>query len=226
MCGRYSLTISMGEMVKAFGVLPGDELVPRYNIAPTQTVPVVCQNGDGTRHLRQYRWGLIPHWAKDASIGSRMINARCETVAEKPAFRGAIRYRRCLIPASGFFEWKQSENKRVPFYIRRQDQAPMAFAGIWETWKGQEETIVSCSILTTGANSLVSTLHDRMPVILSSAEYETWLDREVDDPGALAPLYRAFPSDLLEAYEVSTVVNKFQNDSEECIKAVGSGILS
>lgn len=223
MCGRYSLTIGMDEMVKAFGVLPGPELVPRYNIAPTQTVPVVCQNGDGVRHLRQYHWGLIPHWAKDASIGSRMINARCETVAEKPAFRGAIRYRRCLIPASGFFEWKQSDNKKVPFYIRRQDQAPMAFAGIWDTWKGQEETIVSCSILTTGANTLVAKLHDRMPVILSSAEYETWLDREVDDPGALVPLYRAFPSDLLEAYEVSTVVNKPQNDSKECIEAVGSG---
>jgi putative SOS response-associated peptidase YedK len=152
-----------------------------------------------------------------------MINARCETVAEKPAFRGAIRYRRCLIPASGFFEWKQSDNKKVPFYIRRRDQAPMAFAGIWDTWKGQEETIVSCSILTTGANSLLANLHDRMPVILSSAEYETWLDREVDDSSALVPLYRAFPSDLLEAYEVSTVVNKPQNDSEECIKEVGSG---
>ncbi|MDO3377202.1 SOS response-associated peptidase [Geoalkalibacter halelectricus] len=225
MCGRYALFIDLKTLIEAFGLsLPQspENFTPRYNIAPTQQVLGICQNADGFRHLKWFRWGLIPHWAKDASIGNRMINARCETVHEKPSFRNALRYRRCLIPSSGFFEWKAEGKGKQPYFIRRKDQAPLALAGLWDSWKGPDETIESCTILTTEANPLVANLHDRMPVILSPSEYDTWLDREVDDPGKLQSLFQPFPSDLLEMQPVSTDVNNPLHEGEGCLAAAKS----
>lgn len=221
MCGRFTLFIDSKTLIEAFGLDPAAsqlDLPLRYNIAPTQQVLGICQNADGYRHPKGFRWGLIPHWAKDAAIGNRLINARCETVHEKPSFRQAFRYRRCLIPSSGFFEWSTTEKGKQPWFICRKDKAPLAFAGLWESWKGPEETIESCTILTTDANSLVAELHDRMPVMLSPSEYDTWLDREVDDPEKLKGLYRPYPSELLEMEPVSTMVNDPRNETPECVE--------
>ena len=217
MCGRYTIVIPIEELIKNFQLEDDQPFEARYNIAPTQNVPAVCQLGDGTRVLRSFRWGLVPHWAKDLAIGNKMINARSETVAEKPAFRGPIRYRRCLLPASGFFEWSRQGKTKVPFYIRRKDKAPLAFAGIWDSWKGPDGVVESCSILTTGANDLVGKLHDRMPVILSPAEFPIWLDREINEPEPLQSLFTPFPSDLLVADQVSPLVNNPRNDSPEIL---------
>ena len=221
MCGRFALFIDLNTLIKEFDISFNNsptDFSPRYNIAPTQQVLGICQNADCLRSLRTFRWGLIPHWAKEASIGNRMINARCETVHEKPSFRNALRYRRCLIPANGFFEWSATEKGKQPYFIRRKDHTPLALAGLWETWKGPEETIESCTILTTEANSLVAKLHDRMPVMLSPSEYDTWLDREVYDPGKFLSLYQPFPSGLLEIHPVSTVVNSPRHEGEDCIR--------
>lgn len=206
-------------MEQFFGVPEVPEIIPHYNIAPSQQILAICQNGDGYRHARSFRWGLVPSWSKDPAIGNKMINARSETVGEKPAFRGPVRYHRCLIPANGFYEWSQQGNEKVPFYIHRKDQEPLAFAGIWDTWKSTDEVIESCSILTTDANNLVAKLHDRMPVILSPSEFDTWLDREVTDVEKLKLLFTPFPSDMLDAFQVSTLVNNTRNDKPECLKA-------
>jgi len=165
------------------------------------------------------RWGLIPSWAKEMSIGNRMINARCESVHEKPAFRTAIRYRRCIIPANGFFEWKEEGGKKHPLYVRMKDDAIMGFAGVWDHWKHPDgEPLETCSILTTASNRLIQPLHDRMPVILHPEEYGLWLDREVTDPERLKALYQPYPADMMEMYPVSTLANSPRNDSPECIE--------
>jgi putative SOS response-associated peptidase YedK len=212
------MTLEPSKVEQFFGVSEVPEIIPRYNIAPSQQILAICQNGDGYRHARSFRWGLVPSWSKDPAIGNKMINARSETVGEKPAFRGPIRYHRCLIPANGFYEWSQQGKVKVPFYIHRKDQEPLAFAGIWDTWKGTDEVIESCSILTTDANSLISKLHDRMPVILSQSEFAAWLDREVTDVEKLKLLFAPFPSDMLDAIQVSSLVNNSRNDSSECLK--------
>lgn len=218
MCGRFVMTLDPDNVRQFFGVPDVPEIVSRYNIAPSQQILAICQNGDGYRFVRDFRWGLIPHWSKDPAIGNKMINARCETVGEKPAYRGPIRYHRCLVPASGFLEWLHEGKTKVPFYVHRKDGGAIAFAGIRDSWKGPEGAIDSCSILTTEANSLVMKLHDRMPVILSRSEFDIWLDREVNDPEKLQSLFSPFPSDLLEAVQVSPLVNNPRNDSPECLK--------
>jgi putative SOS response-associated peptidase YedK len=163
----------------------------------------------------------VPSWAKDISIGSRMINARCETVHEKPAFRLAIRTRRCIIPASGFFEWSATAVGKLPHYVTMRDDSPMAFAGIWEVWINPSgERIDSCAILTSAANSLVEPLHDRMPVILHHSDFDLWLDRTVNDPRKLQRLYQPFPSELMQMWEVSSMVNKPSQDTAENIAPV------
>ena len=223
MCGRFALFTDLKTLIEAFGLSlaePPDAFTPRYNIAPTQQVLGICQNADGSRRLKSFRWGLIPHWAKDAAIGNRLINARSETVHEKPSFRQALRYRRCLIPANGFFEWLREGKGKQPYFIRRKDQAPLAFAGLWESWKGPEGTIESCTILTTEANALIAQIHDRMPVILPPSEYDRWLDREVDDPGKLQLLFQPFPAELLEIQPVSAVVNNPLHEGEGCVARV------
>lgn len=214
------MTIEPDKVRQFFGVPEVPEFVPRYNIAPSQQVFAICQNGDGYRFVRNFRWGLVPNWSKDPAIGHKMINARSETVAEKPAFRGPIRYHRCLIPANGFYEWAHQGKEKTPYFIHRKDLEPIAFAGIWDVWKGPEGSVESCSILTTDANSLVAKIHDRMPVILSSSEFDTWLDREMTDIEKLKIFFSPYPSDMLDAFPVSDEVNNPQNDSPECCWSV------
>lgn len=220
MCGRYSLTADIGELARRFG-FDGDhvDLEPRYNIAPTQGVLTVV--GGENRRGGLMRWGLIPHWAKNVSIGSRMINARAETVAEKPAFRVALRRRRCLVLADGFYEWRRTGAGKRPMRIVMRSGEPFAFAGLWSVWKDPDgNRIPSCAIVTTEANDLLRPIHDRMPVILPRELEDLWLDEGVDDPGGLGGVLVSFDADAMEAYEVSTLVNSAANDGPEVIARI------
>jgi putative SOS response-associated peptidase YedK len=233
MCGRFTLTDPDQDLAVQFNLPEIPELKPRYNIAPTQPVAAVrvvtsAETGPA-RELALLHWGLIPFWAKDPKIGARMINARSETVAEKPAFRAAFRRRRCLVLADGFYEWKKIERGKQPFYIRLQDGRPFAFAGLWEHWKapkdpadtsgaGQGATVQSCTLLTTEPNDLIRPLHNRMPVILHPGNYDLWLDPEVEQIERLRPLLGAYPPEEMEAYPVSRFVNKPGNDDPRCIE--------
>ena len=218
MCGRYTLTTPVEKLAEVFGFDDSSvNLPPNYNVAPTQGVAAVLEE-DGRRHLEVLRWGLIPPWADDPQIGSRMINARAETAPEKPSFRRAFRERRCLIPADGFYEWKRMNGGKQPYYIHMNEGRPFAFAGLWESWKddGGPE-IRSCTILTTKPNLLAGEIHDRMPVILPTGSYDVWLDREADRDelyGLLAP----YPEDEMEAYPVSRFVNSPSNNDPRCIE--------
>ena len=216
MCGRYSLKADISQLAMRFEFAADDvEYQPAYNIAPTQQVLTVTN--DGERQAEYMRWGLIPFWAKDMKIGYRMINARGETVAEKPSFRTALRKRRCLILADGFYEWQKLGGKQKrPMRITLTSDAPFAFAGLWETWKDPEgELIKSCTIITTSANERLSPIHDRMPVILPQEQESFWLDQEVEDPVALSSVIASYPDDELNAFEVSTLVNNTRNKGPE-----------
>ncbi len=218
MCGRFTLHFPIEILAEIFGLsdLPG--LVPRYNIAPTQAAAVVRSTGSA-RKLDMLRWGLVPSWAKDISVGSRMMNARSESLSDKPAFRYAIKSRRCIIPASGFYEWKPEGPHKIPYYVRLPDGAPMGLAGIWEAWKTPDGSFLETfTILTTSANSLIASIHDRMPVILHPDSYDLWLDKDVKNPEQLQPLYSPYPADLMTLYPVSTLVNSPRNDDPACIK--------
>jgi len=218
MCGRFTLSQPAEAIASTFQVTTVPELAPRYNIAPTQLVPTILSEGD-CRQFQMLRWGLIPSWAKDASMGAKLINARAETVAEKPAFRSAFRRRRCLVVADGFYEWQPQKGKKQPFYFRLQDGQPFAFAGLWETWQAPEgEKIDSCTLLTTTANSLLRSVHDRMPVILKPEDYNQWLDPQIQEPEQLEPLLQPYSPEAMVAYPVSTKVNNPTNDSPECIE--------
>ena len=221
MCGRFTIDIPPELLFELFGLAEFPRITPRFNIAPTQQVPVIRRYGDGQNHLDFLHWGLIPSWAQDKSIGSKMINARSETVTEKPAFRQAIRYRRCLVPSSGFYEWLTEGKEKQPWYIHLKDGSPMVFAGLWETWKSAEgEVVESCTILTTASNRLVAPLHDRMPVILHPDEYRTWLERTTTDPTGLKKMFQPYPADLMEMWPVSSAVNKVGNDSADLVLPV------
>jgi putative SOS response-associated peptidase YedK len=217
MCGRFACDIPSGVLEEVFKVSVPPDIPRRYNIAPTSLILAVRGSEAGSQ-LVQLRWGLVPSWAKDRSLAGRMINARSESVHEKPAFRQAIRCRRCIIPANGFFEWAGEGKSRRPYYIRTRTGSIMAFAGIWERWRTLEgELLDSCAILTTVANSLIRSIHDRMPVIIRPEEYNLWLDRSITEPEKLKSLYNPYPSELLEMYQVSSLVNTPRNDSVECI---------
>ena len=221
MCGRYSLTSKLNNLQARFDFEAGSLVYrPRYNVAPTQEVLAVVN--DGRNRAGFLRWGLVTSWAKDPRIGSRMINARAETVAEKPAFRQALRKRRCLVLADGFYEWKKEGGAKVPMYIASRSREPFGMAGLWETWKTPSgEPLHSCTIITTSANSLMEPIHDRMPVILTQEAETAWLDRGIDDPVALTRLLVPYPAPELEAYPVSTLVNSPSNDTPECLLPVG-----
>jgi putative SOS response-associated peptidase YedK len=220
MCGRYTLRTPMQTLVEEFGIvgtLP--EIQPRYNVAPTQEVAAVLTEDD-ERHLEMLRWGLIPSWADDPAIGNRMINARAETVSEKPSFRKAFKERRCLIPADGFYEWQKTGSGKQPYYIRMEDGSPFAFAGLWEIWGRSGEEIRSCTILTTDANELVGEVHPRMPVILPPEDYGLWLDPDIQEAEPLLDLLRPYPDEAMEAYQVSRLVNSPSNDDERCVESM------
>ena len=231
MCGRYTQTSSWSELVHLYRITEGAtplNLGPRYNIAPTQDVAVVraAPNGGG-RALARMRWGLVPSWAKDIAIGARLINARAETVAEKPSFRDAYRRRRCLIPANGFYEWqKRPGGVKQPYRITLEDQQPFAFAGLWERWERASDSkpVQSCAIITTEANDLLRPIHGRMPVIVDAANYDAWLDADGHD-GAQAALLRPYPSEAMAAWPVGTYVNSAANDDAKCLEPgdVGEG---
>jgi putative SOS response-associated peptidase YedK len=217
MCGRFTFDIPLEVLVEIFGLKEISEIRPSYNIAPTQQVAVVRQISDHNS-LVPMKWGLVPSWAKDPAIRSQMINARAETVAVKPSFRHAIKYRRCIVPGSGFFDWKHEGKSKQPYYFRMKNGRPFGFAGIWEEWKAPDGTLLDTfSILTTTANDLVATVHERMPVILPFDDYGTWLNKHLTDPAQLEPFYEPFPAELMDAYPVSDQVNTVRNNSPENI---------
>lgn len=220
MCGRYFLHSDLNILTDLFGQLEGGlELYPRYNITPGQPVPIVREDARGRRHLAMVHWGLIPSWSKGPDSKYRMINARAETVADKPAYRNAYRYRRCLVPADGFYEWRASvKGGKQPYCILSADERPLAMAGIWEHWmSGDGSEIESCSILVTAANRVVSSVHDRMPVLIDPRDFDFWLDRHKQHPGDLQPCLSSTPSEGLRLYPVSTAVNNPRNDSPDLI---------
>jgi putative SOS response-associated peptidase YedK len=225
MCGRTTLHHTPEEIAERFAV---NEILynapPRYNVAPLQPMNVVTQNafGDGLRLLEGMRWGLVPSWAKDASIGSRLINARCETLLEKPAFRAALRRRRCLIPADGFYEWQGEGKSKHPMHIRREDGELFALAGLYEEWQAPDGSpLRTCTIVTGRPNELVGPIHDRMPVILAREAEDQWLDTELPAKEALG-LLTVFPAEKLVAYEVSREVGDVANDSPSFIEPLKS----
>ncbi len=209
MCGRFTLTADLKAVADRFGVpVPPDwaTCAPRYNIAPSQNVIVV--GGDGKRYMKEMRWGLIPTWAKDPSIGNQMINARAETLAEKPAFRAALKKRRCLIPADGFFEWQKLGKVKQPMRIVLRSHEPFGFAGLWEHWRSPEgKEVLTCTIITTEANELLKQVHDRMPVILTREAEAGWLDPKIQEPEKLLPLLMPYPPEQMEFYPVSRQMN-------------------
>jgi putative SOS response-associated peptidase YedK len=222
MCGRFTLRTPAGDLARHFDCA-FDPLSARFNIAPTQIVTAVRrEDAESPRRLDRLRWGLVPSWAKDPSIGNRMINARAETVAEKPAFRVALRRRRCLIPADGYYEWLKQGTAKQPFCFHLRDNGPFAFAGLWEIWRGgtEDEPVRSCTIITTEASQLARPIHDRMPAILEPADYAAWLDPTLQDPASLKPLLHPFESPQLVVHPVSTFVNRPQNDDPRCVEPV------
>lgn len=223
MCGRYSITTDPEALRRLFRIDVFLNLIPRWNVAPTQEVPVI-RNGDpkagepSGRQLHVMRWGLVPSWAKDIGIGAKLINARAETVNEKPAFRGAFRYRRCLVPADGFYEWKAEAGRKQPWRVVRRDRAPFAMAGLWEVWEGTGEGswLETFSIVTTEANAAIADIHDRMPVMLfEEQQFATWLDGTPQEAGALLG-----PCDpeAIEAYRVGPRVGNVRNDDAALIE--------
>ncbi|MFO7895209.1 MAG: SOS response-associated peptidase [Longimicrobiales bacterium] len=218
MCGRFSLGVDTDRLIAEFGITTvAEPHQPRYNLAPTQPVPAVVRGDDGLR-LGALRWGLVPYWADDPSIGSRMINARSETVAEKPAFREPFRHRRCWVLADGFYEWQEEAGQKVPVHFHRPGREPFAFAGLWDRWGDGDDRVVSCTLLTTEPNEAVRPVHDRMPVILPTEDRDRWLDPDAD-PAALERLLAPYPGPL-GAHRVSTRVNSPANDDPSLIEPI------
>jgi len=222
MCGRYVAAAPPSEIAKYFGAAPTETVLePSYNVAPTNEVYAVVEHDD-ERRLEPLRWGLVPLWAKDLAIGSKMINARAEGIATKNAYRHAFRKQRCIIPADGFFEWKvvEGQKRKQPMYIHRVDGEPLAFAGLWETWRGPErkdDPLRTCTIITTSANETMAPVHNRMPVILPPDSWAEWLDPEMQDTDALAEFLVPAPSSLLTLYPITTAVNHVRNKGPELI---------
>ncbi len=220
MCGRYRLSRRKQILEERFEVLPDDaeDWAARYNIAPTQNVPVIRQHPKEPRRvMTQMRWGLVPVWVKDLADSARRINARSETAGTLPAFRDALKFRRCLVPADGFYEWQRARGTKQPYCFEVNDGELFAFAGLWERWKDPTGTwLRSFSILTTTPNAITSAVHDRMPVILDRGDYDLWLDPAMTNVEELAALFKSFPADLMQSYPVSSRVNQVANDDAEC----------
>lgn len=214
MCGRFTLAVEIRELEEAFEVASTIALPPRYNIAPTQPVAAV-RLGFAGRELVELRWGLVPRWASDPKIGNRLINARAETVAEKPAFRDAFRRRRCVVPATGFYEWRAEGKRRRPWLFRRRDRRLFAIAGLWERWRGPAGELETCTLVTREAAPPIAAIHERMPVLLTPEQVGPWLDPAADPRGETLAL--PFDADAWEAQPVSPAVNDVRNESEACI---------
>lgn len=224
MCGRYRLGRGKAAFEKVFGVRPDDfEWSPQFNIAPTQQAPVVRQHTkEPARLLSNMRWGLVPYWASDLSIGARMINARSEEAASKPAFRESLKKRRCLVVADGFYEWQKIGKNRQPYCFQLQDEPVFAFAGIWDRWKDPKgEAVDTFSILTTTPNALTAEVHDRMPVILRPDDHELWLDPGFTNVEEITSMLRPYDARLMKKHAVSERVNAVANDDERCAEPVG-----
>ena len=217
MCGRFALTANSEELANHFNLNQKVTLGPRYNIAPSQPVSIIRSTTSGNK-LSAVRWGLIPHWAKDEKISYKLINARSETIQEKPSFRDAFKSRRCLIPATGFYEWKHEGRMKQPYYIKMKNGSLFAMAGIWESWQSpQGKTIESCSIITTEPNGIVAKIHDRMPVIIPNQSYGLWLS---STGNSLQEFLRPHSSFKMTAYPVSGMVNNAKNEGDGCIRKI------
>jgi putative SOS response-associated peptidase YedK len=218
MCGRFTLEKSIGNLGSLFHVRGVAELPARYNIAPTQPILAIRQaEAAEERELVLMRWGLIPGWAKEPAALPLLINARSETAAAKPAFRAALRRRRCLVPADGFYEWQRTGSRKQPYHMRRRDGDPFALAGLWERWEGPDGAIDSCALLTTDSNELMRPIHDRMPVILDPEVFDLWLDPSMQDVERVQGFLRPYPAEAMMAYPVSPMVNNARNDNPQCV---------
>ena len=222
MCGRFTLHTPKSRLLEAFHLAPTAHLglMPRYNIAPSQPVPIIRDTEAG-REMVLARWGLIPHWSKEPKTKYSTINARIETVAEKPVYRTPFKHRRCLIPADGFYEWKVTDGHKVPHHIRMKDGDVFALAGLWDHWEGDGESLESCSIIVMPANNVMTPLHNRMPAIIAPAHYDLWLDPRVTDKAEIMGSLNSAPSTRLVTYPVSTWVNSPKHDDDRCIHPSG-----
>lgn len=222
MCGRFTIAAQRERIATALpGITVGEWYGPRYNVAPSQAVPAVLN--DGTHALRWIRWGLVPSWARDTAIGSRLINARSETLAEKPAFRAPLERRRCLVLADGFFEWATvpGQKAKVPYYIQLKSRSPFAFAALWDRWRDPEgQDLLSCTLITTAPNELIRSIHDRMPAILPPAHFAAWLDPRPVAVEQVRALLQPYPADAMQLHAVSTAVNRPVFDDPSCIAPV------
>ena len=231
MCGRFNVLTSAQGFVDLLEIMVNIDSklgeFPRYNVAPTQPIPAVRQSSsESDAEMVMLRWGLIPHWAKDMSIGNRMINARSETVATKPAFKQSFQRRRCLIAANGWYEWRKIDDRKQPYFIHRKDGAPLFFAGLWARWQGtdkqgQATTVESCTILTAEASSTLEEIHPRMPLVLDRGLYEQWIDGSIAEIERLKQIIECRARDIYDAYPISTYVNKPAHDSPACLEAIG-----
>jgi putative SOS response-associated peptidase YedK len=222
MCGRFSLHTPESQIREAFNLEHTEPLGlnPRYNIAPTQDIPIIRDIDTGPEIVLA-RWGLIPSWSKEPKIKYSTINARIESVAEKPTYRTPFKRRRCLIPADGFYEWKVVNGHKIPHHIRMRDSSVFAFAGLWDRWESEDENIESCTIIVMPANEVMKPIHERMPAIIAPAHYDLWLDSRITDKQEIMPYLTSAPSSQLTAYPVSTWVNSPKNNDERCIQAAG-----
>jgi len=223
MCGRYAFFSPAEAVRRTFALDDVPELEPRYNVAPTQDVPAVRAAEEGARQFAMLHWGLVPKWAKERAIGNRMINARAETLAEKPSFRDAFRKRRCLVLTDGWYEWQVAPGGKQPWFIRMKDARPFAFAGLWERWKdpANGSLLESCTIVTTDAAASIRKIHDRMPVVLAESHWDRWLDTAFSDTETLSELLLPFDAGALEAWPVSRQVNAPKNQGAELIAREG-----
>ncbi len=222
MCGRYAFFSPAEAVKRIFALDEVPELEPRYNIAPTQPVPAVRAGEEGARAFAMLHWGLVPKWSKERAIGNRMINARSESLAEKPSFRDAFRKRRCLVLADGWYEWQVTPDGKQPWFIRMKDARPLAFAGLWERWKDPKDgaLLESCTIVTTDASQSIRKIHERMPVVLAEADRDRWLDTAFSETDKLSELLRPYEPKALEAWPVSRQVNAPKNQGQELIAPV------
>jgi putative SOS response-associated peptidase YedK len=221
MCGRFAQKSPRAKITKKFKVEEVPPLAERYNVAPAQAV-LGIRESSGVREAAFFKWGLVPSWAKDPTIGNKLINARAETITEKPSFRGAFARRRVLVPADGFFEWSRRGDRKRPFYFHMRDGEPFAMAGLWERWEGDSGPLETCAVLTTEANELLASYHDRMPVILRPEDYEAWLS-SASGRDELISLLRPYTREEMNVYAVSALVNSPSNDTPRCVEPIPAG---